>query len=186
MSITPLATLPLFFQKPSSIVFSYITCTCWLYCHLVQQTVSCIASSVTNLLYFLSSKLSSDLDSSISLIISCLPHNRIYHNKRLLQYMTVKIPLCYTCESTQHSSVKYHLCQARLSRGFIFNYPLFSQRTISYTTRLPRPSTQLSNTITLNHFIHHSDSKAVHSVIQCHLLNHFINVSDLHLNISAI
>ena len=85
-----------------------------------------------------------------------------------MQDTIVKIPLCYSCESTQHSSVKYHLCLERLSRGFIFNYPLFSQRTISYTTRLPRPSTQLSNTITLNHFIHHSDSKAVHSVIQCH------------------
>ena len=51
-----------------------------------------------------------------------------------------------------------------------WSHPALTRQIISYVTDtpLPRMCTQLSNAITKDHFIHHSDSKAVHSVIQCH------------------
>ena len=44
-------TAPLF-PKTIYDCFSYCPRTCWSFCYLLQQTVSCIASSVTNLFLF--------------------------------------------------------------------------------------------------------------------------------------
>ena len=66
-----------------------------------------------------------------------------------------KAPLCYNCDySIQHSFVNLLICFEH-HQGCASNYPMLSQRTISYTTLIPRLYTQLSNAITLDHFIHH-------------------------------
>ena len=56
-----------------------------------------------------------------------------------------------------------------------WSHPALTHQIISYVTDIPLPRmcTQLSNAITKDHFIHHSDSKAVHSVIQCHHIGPF-------------